>query len=77
MSDDLSFRARATERDSPVSDDDEAAQSSDKIGCIEVQISRVKRMRRLNSKRKVRGVTLPDEGPVQERSKKLGGHRVG
>ena len=60
------------------SDDDEAAQSPSNLGCIELRIcrrSRIASSKRYNSY-KANETVLPDDGPVQEKSKNGDGKGV-
>lgn len=59
---------------SKLSDDDDATQSSNDIGSIELRIFRVIKM---EVTAEIARNVIPDDGPLQEKSKKLGGHRIG
>ena len=60
---------------SPFVDDDDAAQSANDLGTIELRVTRVMRVK--SSTHNQGPDRFPDDGPLQEKSKKLGGHRIG
>ena len=70
----IMYRETSVHR-SPFVDDDDAAQSANDLGTIELRVERVVQTK---SSTNNQGPDLfPDDGPLQEKSKKLGGHRIG